>query len=84
MKRLRIWTNGFHFVIAATALGAHLIVKRSPFGDGYEDGPSDWKPYEHVEFTYWSGDGPGAGDVTKPVDQWIAERGRGYFACSEY
>lgn len=48
------------------------------------DGLDGWCRYDmDKEFTLWD-EYPGNNEVTKPVREWIAEHGKGYFACSEY
>lgn len=81
---LFLWTNGSDFVIAESARAAHGLMRKSEFGHDYDGNAGDWKVYDRPTFTYWKDDHPGDDDTTKPVEQWIAERGRGYFATCEF
>lgn len=82
--RLRLWTNDSDFVIAESQRAAHALMKESEFGHDYDGKPEDWRVYNSPTFTYWEDDHPGDNDTTKPVKQWIQERGRGYFATCEF
>ena len=84
MGGLQLWTNGSDFVIAESSSAAHALMKASEFGHDYDGDPSDWTIYDRPTFTYWKDDHPGDDDTTKTVNRWISERGRGYFASSEF
>lgn len=78
MKKLQMWSNDEEWVIAYDLEDVAAVLREFQ-GKGGSD-PALFEPCDESEaFTFH--DGPR--DETKKIGEWIAERGRGYFACSD-
>jgi hypothetical protein len=87
---LKIWTNDVDYVIAESADEAVEIASDltgAPIGDYADDEWTAWPDDKPFTFRYDEGDEyPGSPErrETRTGAEWVALRGRGYFACSEY
>lgn len=82
MSNLKMWSNGYDFIIAETERQAKKFLietcgqldQETIEGDG-------WHFLKNNEnFNYWDGDQT----IVKTVEQWCNEHGSGYFATTEY
>lgn len=83
--KLKVWTNGCDYVIAESVdeIGALMAEHQGP---GYVPDPNEeWVARDDGKlFTYYPECDRDGESVTKTFVEWAAERGRGYFACSEF
>lgn len=81
-SNLRIWTNGYDFVIAEDERWARFFVAQTIDENDPDiiDGEG-WSSYANDEnFRFWDGDQ----HINRPAWMWCEQHGEGYFACSEY
>lgn len=84
-RTLHMWSNEFDFVIAETAEEAHQIWIN--WCDGEEPLPFDecgWEELNPDSFFTFIDCNYDYRKIKKRVREFISERGKGYFACSEY
>lgn len=77
---LRVWRNDVtDWVIAESPEDATAIM-HAEYGSTYDD-EDEWRECPNDKpFTYHGDDG----DITKTFGEWIAEKGRGFLATTEY
>lgn len=81
MGELSIWHDDTEFVIAASAEDAAEILRAMDCGYDIDvDAFERWEPTR--PFTLDPCDGTAG--VTKTAAEWVAERGRGWLATTEY
>jgi hypothetical protein len=86
VPELKMWSNDAEYVIAATAERASELTILQLGADTTLD-PESYAPEAFSEigpeqtFTFHH---DGEHQTTKPVKEWIAERGEGWFATSEF
>lgn len=77
---LCMWSNEVDYVVAESADEAKQIVS-DHYGCGDEDLGIFEEEAVEKEFTLRMEDGT---KITKLIADWVKERGKGYFACTEY
>ena len=81
MDELFLWTNETDFIIAESEDDCWKIYSELMQMDiEVESDEMEWSKVTR-DFTLHYEDGR---DVTKSVEEWIEEKGRGYFASTEY
>lgn len=78
-KTLHVFTNGEEWVIAHDPADARKVYEEH-MGSADPD-EMEWEPRDDAKPFTFHGD---AGDVRKTFGEWVAEKGRGYFANSNY
>lgn len=92
---LQIWMNGCDYLIASSLEDAMLVHSEST-GESLEDVAEYWSDNDELKtwpddkpftFVYMEDDeyrGSPERREKRTAAEWVALRGRGYFACSEY
>ena len=78
----KIWTDGEDYVIAESLDEVKKILLEQGHDEDLEEYIEGFETMDtELDFTFNDEE---AGKVTKTVDEWIKERGRGFFASVNY